>query len=396
MKNILLLLCFLLVAGMGFSQVKVHSTGDIGVNDIASTPRAMLDINRHTTTRTTAQFGTFGIQSFNNTNGFLIKNALWNGSAYQTRAAGKAAWLHLFQGEVRMRTTPAYGANTAIPLATVFDNIVCKNNGTVPFVGINTVSPTHTLTVNGSAFKNTGGSNWSIPSDKRLKKNVEKLDIGLDLILQLNPLKYEYNGKAGTVKGENSIGVMAQELQSIAPFMVSEFKYQEENSIENTMLGQDEKNLESESFLSINPSALKWITVNAIKEQQVIIDSQNERIDNLEIIVENLIKKLEAQSEINVDLVGEGEDQDAFISQNIPNPFSDDTVIKYRKPSNTSSASLQIYNTNGQLIKTVDLDSANESGTINIQSIGLPSGVYNYSYLVDGQVVGTKKMVISK
>ena len=63
-------------------------------------------------------------------------------------------------------------------------------HGDVAF-GVNTPLNPHKLHVEGSAYKTSGGDTWAIPSDKRLKKNINDFKRGLDIIMDIHTVEYE-------------------------------------------------------------------------------------------------------------------------------------------------------------------------------------------------------------
>ncbi len=73
-------------------------------------------------------------------------------------------------------------------------NVILGHNGSAPQgnVGIG-MTPTHTFSVNGFASK-TGGGNWDINSDSRLKTNIISLKSHqtLEKLLQLKGITYEW------------------------------------------------------------------------------------------------------------------------------------------------------------------------------------------------------------
>ena len=146
-------------------------SGDVGIHTPA--PRYPLDMELYTPNHPTAQFGYFGIQSFSTSNGFLTANGFWNGTQMQSFNAGQMALLQFIGGKVFFRTTPTVAAGGTT--LTLFNNIVATNNGTSPLVGIDEPNPTQALHVKGNALKTVGGNVWAIPSDKRLKKNIQNL-----------------------------------------------------------------------------------------------------------------------------------------------------------------------------------------------------------------------------
>lgn len=84
-------------------------------------------------------------------------------------------------------------------------------------VGIQTVSPEFDLHVHGSAGKPGGGS-WSVASDRRLKKNVHRLDRALDRLLRLRGVTFEYKDPVATneLPGMQT-GMIAQEVEQVFP-----------------------------------------------------------------------------------------------------------------------------------------------------------------------------------
>jgi len=115
-------------------------------------------------------------------------------------------------------------------------------------LGIGTAAPDSPLTVNGNASKPGGGS-WNVFSDIRLKNIRGKFNTGLNAIMQLQPLRYEYrsnNAMGITSKGEH-IGFSAQDVQKVIPQAVTQ---------------------NDSGYLMVNNDPIIWTMLNAIKEQQ--------------------------------------------------------------------------------------------------------------------------------
>jgi len=110
-------------------------------------------------------------------------------------------------------------------------------------------------------------------SDRRLKTEITKLDYGLADILKLNPVSYYWKEDRDS-QNHKSIGLIAQDVQPILEELVQE--------------GHDKDKL-----LSLNYEGLIPVLINAIKEQNEIIEKQkNENIQQGKSI-ENLIKRVE-------------------------------------------------------------------------------------------------------
>jgi Chaperone of endosialidase len=126
-------------------------------------------------------------------------------------------------------------------------------------VGIGTTNPTALLEVNSSIVKKIGGGSWTASSDRRLKKNIKVYKEGLDAIMQIRPVRYQYNNLSGYDTRQEHIGVIAQELQKVTPHMVSSYKK------------------EGVDYLQVDNSAMTYMLINAIKEQQLAIEKLTEQ-----------------------------------------------------------------------------------------------------------------------
>lgn len=115
-------------------------------------------------------------------------------------------------------------------------------------VGIGTTSPDRTLTVNGTADKPGGGS-WGTFSDERLKNIKGQFTSGLNAVMGLRPLRYEYKrDNALEIKSDGEhVGFSAQDVQRIIPEAVS---------------------TNDKGYLLVNNDPILWTMLNAIKEQQ--------------------------------------------------------------------------------------------------------------------------------
>ena len=237
------------------------------------------------------------------------------------------------------------------------------NNGNV---GVNTNAPSANLSVNGTANK-TGGGSWTVFSDSRLKKEISEYKDGLNIILKINPIWFSYNNKAGIKSTNRYIGILAQDIQKIAPYTISKVKVK-----------LDERDKEETEVLCFDPSSLDFMLINAIKEQQEQIEEQRAEIDALKAKSENL----------NFNLDG------AKIEQNNPNPFTQKTEIKYFIPENSGTVSLNIYNLSGMQIKSVSINQKGK-GSITINGSELVAGIYIYNLIIDGKEIDYKRMVLT-
>jgi len=84
----------------------------------------------------------------------------------------------------------------------------------------------------------------------------------------------------------------------------------------------------------------------------------------------------------------------ALLYQNAPNPFSQNTVIKYFVPYESKQSYLYVYDLKGTQLKSYNLN----KGDCNVTIYGneLIAGIYLYSLVVDGKMVDTKQMILTE
>ena len=86
---------------------------------------------------------------------------------------------------------------------------------------------------------------------------------------------------------------------------------------------------------------------------------------------------------------------EAGLRQNYPNPFSDETTIPFSLPEGARQASVGIYSIHGQLVKQVTVGEQNR-GFVTINAREFTPGMYVYRLTVDGQAVGSQRMVLQR
>jgi hypothetical protein len=128
-------------------------------------------------------------------------------------------------------------------------------------VGIGTAAPTDLLSVNGNASKPGGGS-WSVFSDERLKNIKGAFTSGLNVVMRLQPVRYEYkpNNALGIQSSGAHIGFGAKSVQQIIPEAVSQTE---------------------SGYLVVNNDPIMWAMLNAIKEQQQEIEKLKTEVRQL-------------------------------------------------------------------------------------------------------------------
>lgn len=81
--------------------------------------------------------------------------------------------------------------------------------------------------------------------------------------------------------------------------------------------------------------------------------------------------------------------------QNSPNPFTERTIIRCDIENSVADAVLYLYDMNG---RQIDSRMIVERGAteVTIEGGSLDAGIYMYSLIADGQVIDTKRMILTK
>jgi hypothetical protein len=124
---------------------------------------------------------------------------------------------------------------------------------------------------------------WQNVSDRRLKTNIKTLDGALSKIMQLRGVEYNFdltNYPGVPLDTETKqIGFIAQEVEAIFPNIVREANIHSSPNESDTGLSQEreEYKVKTLSYTLIIP-----VLVEAMKEQQTIIEKLEKRIEELE------------------------------------------------------------------------------------------------------------------
>ena len=131
-------------------------------------------------------------------------------------------------------------------------------------VGIGLSNPSYLLQLGSNSAAKPGSNTWTIASDQRLKKEIVPFSDGLSVLTKINPVWYRYNGKAGLPDdGKKYVGIIAQEMQQIAPYTIDTFK--------------DSTDTE---YLNYDSNAITYVLINAVKEQQAVIELLKKQLED--------------------------------------------------------------------------------------------------------------------
>ena len=153
---------------------------------------------------------------------------------------------------------------------------------------------TYKLYVNGTIANMNGEVTGS---DLRWKKNVETLDTALGKVMSLRGVRYDWRAdEFPTVnfRSGRQIGLVAQEVMAVLPELVSEMALPRQDTDPENINPVPEP-VDETAYYGINYTQMIPILIEAMKEQQGLIDRQNAEIGDLKnrmAAVEAALQKL--------------------------------------------------------------------------------------------------------
>jgi hypothetical protein len=308
------------------------------------------------------------------------------------------------------------------------------NNATA--IGYSTVvDASNKVRVGNTAVTSIGGQvGWTTFSDGRYKKDIQENVTGLAFINSLRPVTYtvdvaglnryfkkdrkqlqpikgdsihapmpkaaeEYLEAARAAQEASKIvydGFIAQEVEEAADKLGIPFSGVDKPKSKDGLYGLRYDNFVPQLVKSVQELSKmnneKEAKIEALQSQnnaqQSQLEAQQKQLDELKALVFAKGQTASsAPSSSSVVLT------DAALAQNAPNPFDRTTVIPYTLPQKFTVAQIVIMDQNGRVLKQVNV-SGTGKGTLNVDGDALAAGAYNYSLVIDGKVIGSKRMVL--
>lgn len=225
-------------------------------------------------------------------------------------------------------------------------------------------------------------------SDRNLKTNIQAQSGMLNKVMSLKTYTYEFNKEAnpqlGLAEGTQH-GFLAQELETVFPEMVTDVQHTEYNKT-----NPDENN--TVNFKGVKYEQMIPVLTAAMQEQQTLIEQQQTEIEALKArldAVTNTNTNNNSPAEKFGNLTAETK---AVLFQNAPNPFREQTVIRYSLPEG-KLASIYVFDMNGRQVNSF---TGLDGQELIIEGSTLEAGMYFYSLVIDGAEVDVKRMILTK
>lgn len=279
------------------------------------------------------------------------------------------------------------------------------------------ITASYQVRIGADIISSIGGyTNWTNISDGRVKKNIKQNVPGLEFIKKLQPITYnldldavdkiiqpapQKDAKGNIIKpDEREINARKAKEQILYTGFVAQDVEKAAKSLNYDFSGVDAAKNDRDLY-GLRYADFVVPLVKAVQELSKMNDEKDSAIQHQNIKINNLQNEIDELKTMIVSNQLTGNSQQsialssASLQQNIPNPYNQSTTIKYSLPKIFSSAQIIITDNSGKTIKQIPLSNA-QQGSINIKAGTLASASYNYSLMVDGKLIDTKKMILSK
>lgn len=214
-----------------------------------------------------------------------------------------------------------------------------------------------------------------LPSDIKIKTNITSETSALEKILMLSPVTYNYNKIEGmNLPSSLQHGFISQEMADVFPELTKD--------VTKPVFNKDGKITSEFTFKSINYVGLISVLTAAVQEL------------NTELIqVRQDLDEYKANDAVRGQIIQNTPAVNGYsIEQNVPNPFSDRTSIKFQLAPGVESATLSIFNLNGAFVRDYPLNG--NTGEVEILASEIGKGMYIYSLNQNGQEIISKRMIV--
>jgi len=213
------------------------------------------------------------------------------------------------------------------------------------------------------------------PSDIKLKDNIQIENTVLDAIMLLKPVTYNYKQiDELNLSQAKQHGFISQEMAEVFPELTKD--------VTKPVFDNDGKIISEFTFKSINYVGLISVLTAAVQELNTELTQVRQDLD-----------EYKANDAVRGQIIQNTPAVNGYsIEQNVPNPFSDRTSIRFQLAPGVESATLSIFNLNVAFVRDYPLNG--NSGEVEILASEIGKGMYIYSLNQNGQEIISKRMII--
>ena len=267
-------------------------------------------------------------------------------------------------------------------------SVKAKSAGDYTYIGgISGGSTSFYVTGDGNAYL----SGVLFPSDLSLKNSIEPIVNSLDKVIQLQGVSFNYNSLE---EGDSDTGSLFEYAKKRTPELTREIfdQIQQEKSRKRIgVIAQDVEKIlpelvrtREDGLKAVYYPEIAAVLIEAIKELKAEVDE-----------LKGNASLRSAANETETTGIVDPVIAQCKLYQNAPNPFNENTKIKFYIPEKVKAAQLCIYNLQGTQLKQIAVSQRGESSQW-ISGSELSAGMYLYALIADGKEVDVKRMILTE
>lgn len=234
------------------------------------------------------------------------------------------------------------------------------------------------------------------PSDINLKENIISIrdeENSLDNLMQMNVIKYNYKPKTYIAKTEDELSLYEDDESAAKAEELAKQEIQR-------MAEQKHYGLSAQELQKIYPDLVREsqdgkLGVNYVELVPILISSIQELKQELDEV------KAGGNARQTRSISDDGQEDHRttatnknVLYQNTPNPFKEQTTIRFSLADGVKDASICIFDLSGKMLRKLPVSQGMSSVSINGWELG--EGFFLYSLVVGGCEIDTKRMIITK
>ena len=389
MKQITIIFAALLCSTLCFAQLNVYQNGNVGIGSTLITTDSHLNIGNRTYSDTTYNVGLTSSSLLTKQFNIGVDGWAHSNSAVNSRIAmgvrgiagnGTAGYNYGVAGILKGTRNGAaiFGAVENENGTSIGGKYAGYFKGDVASTGVAKMKIVNEYDYNGGVYQGT----------------ISDLDNPFLIISMITPIirTYTVNGGGftmidGEISGENSTQDYNDEEDETRSLNIVTHLALTANS---TLAQSDLMLSDASSHPYLNYTEIIPLLVSAVQD----LDDRVERLDGTLALVNSFTMDNSNTDDIATPRLAAHNMSDCILYQNNPNPFTENTVIKYSVPEDAGDAWLYVFDMQGAMLKQLRLDT--KLDRVILQDGDLKPGMYLYSLIVNGKEIDTKRMILSK
>lgn len=301
------------------------------------------------------------------------------------------------------RVDPHYNSYYTIPVL-----ICAQSQGNVyPFANVYNRLINFYVTHDGQVYTKSG---LVTTSDSLCKENISELQPTMNKIRSLHGVSFNYKDESQNDRQRSVSAINGEdEVQLGATPEISRKITEEKNRKRIGLIAQDVEKVFPEAVRTsydgtkgILYDDLIGVLVEGMKELQDSLATQAANLNSRIALLEQQLAMLTSFGQQSTPKKGQSSGNNAAqgmgqaeLYQNTPNPFNRETEISYRLSGNVVSASICIYNLNGQQLKKYAVPVDSVGGKVILSASEFTPGIYIYSLVINNQMIDSKRMTLT-